>query len=199
MKTLIFNGSPRINGDTAGLIDIITAKITGNYKIVNAYSCSISPCLDCRYCWENKGCAINDEMSEIYEYIQDCDNILIASPLYFSELTGKLLDVGSRLQTYFCARCFRKEEPIAKPKRGAVILVGGGDGHIDTAYRTACTLLHHMNCCNIHDAVYSHNTNERPAIEDENALLGLNSILAFFEDGHQQTVLTPPSVLFRKL
>ena len=27
------------------------------------------------------------------------DNILIASPIYFSELTGKLLDVGSRLQT----------------------------------------------------------------------------------------------------
>jgi len=50
-------------------------------------------------------------------YIQECDNILIASPLYFSELTGKLLDVGSRLQTYFCARFFRNEEPIVKSKK----------------------------------------------------------------------------------
>lgn len=180
MKTLIFNGSPRINGDTAGLIGIITEKITGEYKIVNAYRCNISPCLDCRYCWENDGCAINDEMCGVYEYIQECDNILIASPLYFSELTGKLLDVGSRLQTYFCARFFRKEEPIAKPKKGAVVLVGGGDGHIDRAYHTACILLHHMNCHSIHDAVYSHNTNERPAVEDENALLGIDSILDFF-------------------
>lgn len=183
MKTLIFNGSPRRNGDTAGLIRIITREITGTYKIVNAYRCNISPCLDCRHCWENKGCAINDEMSGIYEYIQECDNILIASPLYFSELTGKMLDVGSRLQTYFCARFFRKEEPIAKPKKGAVILVGGGDGHIDTAYHTACTLLHHMNCRNIHDAVYSHNTNEKPAASDGHALLGINSILSFFENG----------------
>lgn len=121
-------------------------------------------------------------MQEVYEYIMECDNILIASPIYFSELTGKLLDVGSRLQTYFCARFFRKEEPVLKSKKGAVILVGGGDGHMDTAYSTACTLLHHMNCHNIHKVVYSHNTNEKPAIDNENVLCGLESILKFFAD-----------------
>ena len=88
-------------------------------------------------------------------------------------MTGKLLDVGSRLQTYFCARFFRNEEPIIKSKKGAVILVGGGDGHIDKAYSTACTLLHHMNCSNIHEVVYSHNTNTRPAINDKNTLMDL--------------------------
>ena len=181
MKTLILNGSPRTNGDTSSLIDIFTEKIGSEYKIVDAYRCNISPCIDCRYCWENSGCVIDDEMQDVYKYIQDCDNILIASPLYFSELTGKLLDVGSRLQTYFGARFFRKEEPIMKSKKGAVILVGGGDGHIDKAYHTACTLLHHMKCFNIHDAVYSHNTNERPAIDDKIVLSGLNNILDFFE------------------
>lgn len=67
-----------------------------------------------------------------------------------------------------------------KSKKGAVILVGGGDGYIDTAYSTACTLLHHMNCYNIHDVVYSHNTNEIPAIDNKNVLLGLNNILDYF-------------------
>ncbi len=76
---------------------------------------------------------------------------------------------------------FRKEEPITKSKKGAVILVGGGDGHIDTAYSTACTLLHHMNSYNIHDVVYSHNTNEIPAINDKNVLLELNNLLEFFK------------------
>ena len=182
MKTLIFNGSPRINGDTNSLIKKITEKITGEYKIVNAYRCNISPCLDCRYCRKNSGCVIDDEMQEIYLYIKECDNIIIASPLYFSELTGNLLDVGSRLQTYFCARFFRKEEPVIKSKKGAIVLVGGGDGHVDTAYSTACTLLHHMNCYNIHQAVYSHNTNERPAIVDENVLLGIKSIIDFLQN-----------------
>ena len=180
MKTLIFNGSPRQNGNTSSLIKKAAEKIVGEYRIAEAYRCNISPCIDCRYCWKNSGCSIDDEMQEIYGYIEECDNILIASPVYFSELTGKLLDVGSRLQTYYCARAFRKEEPVIKPKKGAVILVGGGDGNIDTAYRTARILLRQMNCHDIHDLVYSHNTNEKPAIEDENALLGLNSILEFF-------------------
>ena len=182
MKTLIINGSPRMNGDTASLLDVVKENIEGEYKVVDAYRCSISPCLDCRFCWENNGCAINDEMQEIYEYIQICDNILIASPIYFSELTGKLLDVGSRLQTYFCAKFFRKEKPIAKSKKGAVVLVGGGDGNIRKPYETACTLLHHMNCYNIHDVVFSHNTNVMPAIENTQTLKGIHDIISFFND-----------------
>lgn len=34
-KTLILNGSPRINGDTVGLIGKMTGRIGGGYKIVD--------------------------------------------------------------------------------------------------------------------------------------------------------------------
>ena len=44
MKTLILNGSPRIKGDTFSLIEKITEKIVGEYRIINAYRCNISPC-----------------------------------------------------------------------------------------------------------------------------------------------------------
>lgn len=154
--------------------------MAGEVKVLDAYRCDISPYVDCRFCRENPGCAIQDEMQEIYDYIQACDNILIASPIYFSELTGKLLDVGSRLQTYFCARYFRQEEPVEKPKKGAVLLVGGGDGRMEKAYDTACTLLRHMNCREIHGPVFSHHTNQRPAIQDEQALAGARSVVRFF-------------------
>ena len=120
-------------------------------------------------------------MQEVYEYIQECDNVLIASPVYFSELTGKLLDLGSRLQTYYCAASFRKEKPVRKEKKGAVILVGGGDGHMDKAYSTACTLLHHMNCRTIHEPICSHNTDSVPAADDIHAIHGTDSIVHFFE------------------
>lgn len=183
MKTLILNGSPRINGDTKSLLKIFCDKMKGEYIIVDAYRDNISPCVDCRYCWKNRGCAIDDAMQEIYDYIQECDNILIASPIYFSELTGKLLDVGSRLQTYFCGRFFRKEEPIEKSKKGAVILVGGGDGRINKPYETACTLLHHMNCYDIHEVVYCHDTNDRPAVQNEYTVKGVNDIVQFFNGG----------------
>ena len=180
MKTFIINGSPRINGDTESLINIIRSGLAGESKVLNAYRCDISPCIDCRYCWKSRGCAIQDGMQEIYDAIETCDNILIASPIYFSELTGRVLDVGSRLQTYFCARFFRNEEMIIRPKKGAVVLVGGGDGHMDKAYDTACTLLHHMNCYDIHEVVYSHNTNKSPAVEDARTLRGIQDIIRFF-------------------
>lgn len=182
MKTLILNGSPRKNGDTVSLIHKVIENLEGEYKIINSYDCKISPCVDCRYCKEKSGCSIQDEMQEVYEYIQECDNILVASPIYFSELTGSLLNVGSRLQTYFCARYFRKEQPIKKAKKGAVILVGGGSGSVKKPYDTACCLLHDMNANEIFPVVFSFKTDEVPAIEDENALHGVQKMIEFFNE-----------------
>lgn len=181
-KTLIFNGSPRVKGDTVSLIDIITKNLDGEYKIVNAYRSSIAPCIDCRYCYEKDGCAINDGMQEIYAYIQECDNIIIASPIYFSQLTGRLLDVASRLQTYFCAKHFRNEEPVKKLKKGGVVLVGGGDGHMNNAYETALTLLSHMNCHNVYEAVCSRNTNARPSVDDAEAIDRIKKLIDFLNN-----------------
>lgn len=180
MKTLIFNGSPRKNGDTMSLINEVVKDLKGEYKIVNSYDCKISPCIDCRFCWENEGCSIKDGMQEIYDYIQECDNVLIASPLHFAELSGPLLCVTSRLQTYFCKKFFRKEKPVEKQKKGAVILVGGGFGDISIPYRTAKTILHHMNCRNILPLVSCHHTNEMLAIDDEKAIAGIKDIIKSF-------------------
>lgn len=182
MKTLILNGSPRKNGDTVSLINTITQKLNGEYRIVNAYYDNISPCVDCRYCWKHSDCSIKDEMLEIYAYIEECDNIIIASPIYFSELTGKLLDISSRLQKYFCAKQFRKENLITKSKKGAIILVGGGNGSGDKAYSTACTILHLMNCHNIYEPIISHNTDSCPAIEDKTAVENINKLLSFLNN-----------------
>ena len=182
MKTLIFNGSPRKNGDTITLINEVIGNLKGEYKIVNAYDCNIMPCIDCRYCWKNNGCFYNDEMQEVYDYIQECDNILIASPLYFSELTGQLLTILSRLQTYFCAKFFRKEIPIEKSKKGGVIIVGGGDGKVEKAYKTAVVLLHHMNAYDIFPVVYSHNTNNIQSKNDIKAINESKELANFFNN-----------------
>ena len=117
MKTLIINGSPRKNGETVSLIKELTKQLNGEYKILDAYYTSIYPCVDCRYCWSNDGCAVKDEMTEIYDYIEDCDNIVIASPIYFSQPTGRLLDICSRFQSYFAAKHFRNQAPTLKPKK----------------------------------------------------------------------------------
>ena len=170
MKTLIFNGSPRKNGDTKSLLNILTHKLEGEIKTVDCYYENISPCIDCRYCWENKGCCIKDDMQEIYDYALNCDNIIIASPVYFSDVTGKLLDVMSRFQCFYTASKFLKDPYKIKPKKGGVILVGGGDGSPEKAESTAKTLLKCLNCREILPSVIDHNTNERPAKDCETTL-----------------------------
>ena len=150
--------------------------------MVNAYYSAICASVDCRYCWNNDGCSINDEMTEIYDYITDCDKVVIASPIYFSQPTGKLLDVCSRFQTYFAAKHFRNQTPIIKPKKGAVILVGGGDGNPSDAYKTACTLLRHINVKDIFPLVGSFNTNNTSAVDDENVINGITNIANFIND-----------------
>ena len=179
MKTLIINGSPRLSGDTASLVRRLAEHLRGEVTIVDAYRCNISPCVDCRYCWQNEGCAISDGMQELYAYLESCDNAVIASPVYFSELTGKTLDLGSRLQTYFCARFFRNVSPRLKEKRGGIILVGGGDGSINKAEDTARILLRHVNCRNIFPTVSYHNTNSSPAVSDPETLDSTDRLALF--------------------
>ena len=179
VKTLIFNGSPRLRGDTMSLINSIIPKIEGEVKIVNVCTSKIAPCIDCRYCWSHAGCAFIDEMQNVYNYIRDCDNIIIASPIYFGELTGQLLSVGSRLQTYFCARHFRKEVPIEKPKKGAVLLVSGSNTDMTKAFGTASTLLTEMNCTDILDPVMFKSTGEGRPLESEGASDKLAKLVEF--------------------
>ena len=180
MKTLILNGSPREEGNTAFIVKEIARRLDGEYRIVDADRCNISPCVDCRHCKTNNDCAINDEMKEIYEYIEECDNILIASPIYFSELTGKLLDIGSRLQKYFCARYFRHENPLPKPKRGAAVLVGGSGKDMNKSWDTAKILLHQMNCTQIHKALCCRSTDTVVAADNAEAAVEIKNLIQFF-------------------
>ncbi len=166
MQTLIFNGSPRKNGDTTSLLTLLTEGLSGEVLRVDAYDGLIKPCIDCRYCWEQPGCAIQDRMQEVYRFLETCDNVVIASPVYFSELTGPLLSVLSRLQALYCARAFREETLFGQDKRGLCILVGGGDGSLSKAEGTAKTLLRQMGARDLLPLIAFHDTNRRTAAKD---------------------------------
>lgn len=175
MRILIFNGSPRINGDTNLLIHEFIKYFKGQVNVVNTYDDRIKGCIDCRWCWKHDGCAIKDEMQNLYHEIEKCDYILIASPVYFSELTGPLLTVFSRLQCYYAKRMFRHEIAIEKQKEGAVFLCAGGDGSPQKALETAKCLLHQMNA-KFHCAVIAEKTNKVPVSENLQALQAVREL-----------------------
>jgi len=172
MKTLIFNGSPREDGCTAYLVNLLKENLKGEVRAIRAYFVAAGPCNDCRYCWENFGCLMRDEMQEIYEYIKESDNIVIASPLQFAELAGALLSLLSRLQMFYSAEHYLKIKPIPKEKKGAIILCGGGSGGADKAEGTAKLLLKTMNANHI-KTISSLYTDTLPADRDETAAGGV--------------------------
>jgi multimeric flavodoxin WrbA len=179
VKTLIFIGSPRRSGNTSALVGLLTERLGGEVKVVRAFETNIKACIDCRWCVKNSGCSIKDGMQEVYDYIQDCDNIVVASSINFCEITGPLLSVFSRLQTYYNAIRFRHEKPITKPKKGLAIIVGGGDGGGDKAAATARLALREMNAKKLLPYVIYEGTDKKPAVEDEETV---NKIYAAAEE-----------------
>ncbi len=126
MKTLIINGSPRPHGNTAFLIDLLKGSLMGDTDIINVYDMSFSPCTDCRMCKKSR-CAFTDDASELMDKIDSYDNIAAATPLYYNQPTGMFMSLMSRNQVLY------NQNKIMRPKKGAVIITGGGNSVIDTA------------------------------------------------------------------
>lgn len=170
MKTLILNGSTRKNGDTQALIEAFTGALTGEVLTLSYFD-HLSPCLDCRRCWERPGCAVNDKMQQAYPFLAECDHVALASPIWFSSLSGPLLNMASRMQTYFAGRFFRGEPEVRKPKNGVLLLTGAEPGTECGPIQTAVTIMKHMNVRRpLVATICSMHTNEVPAKEDREAL-----------------------------
>ncbi|MFW6312128.1 MAG: flavodoxin family protein, partial [Nanoarchaeota archaeon] len=83
------------------MLDFFIEELSGDIEVINAYEENISPCIDCRYCWKNRGCSIKDNMQDIYNKIDEADNIIIASPVYFHTVPGPLKIIIDRCQVYW--------------------------------------------------------------------------------------------------
>lgn len=168
MKVLVLNGSPRPDGDTAYILQLLKEKLPCDtvYEFLNAFEAGIRPCDDCRYCWENEGCRIHDRMDMIWK--DDYDVLVLASPLYMSFVTPPLFSIISRLNVIWSNRYFLKTPGRLKPKKGILILTGGGDGSPDPAIRIAQTAFRFLNVQfdPALDYIRSLNTNCVPVRED---------------------------------
>ena len=168
MKVLILNGSPRADGDTAQILRRLKDRFPRGTDVetINTFEEEIRPCSDCRYCWENEGCCIRDGMDAVMK--DDYDVLVLASPLYMSFVTPPLFSVISRLNAIWSNRYFLKTPGRLKPKKGILILTGGGDGSPDPAIRIAQTAFRFLNVQfdPALDYIRSLHTNRVPVGED---------------------------------
>src|SRR6056297_198964 len=124
MKTLVFFGSARKKGNTKDLLDIFLEDLQGEIEIIDAYRTEVGGCIDCRYCWKQRGCSVQDDMQEIYPMIDSADNIVFATTLYFNNVPGPLKNIIDRCQVYWSSRRRGDREEISN-KKAALLVVGG--------------------------------------------------------------------------
>ncbi len=103
-NTIIINGSPKKDGNTACLINWFrqgAEKKGGSVDVVNtAYlKYKVPGCLSCRACQsrEEYGCVIDDEASAVLKKMTGYDVIVMASPLYFFSASAQLKVIFDRM------------------------------------------------------------------------------------------------------
>lgn len=122
MKVLILNGSPRANGNTARAIteleNIFTAQGVDT-EVVHIGNKDIRGCVACFSCYKTGKCAFNDIVNELAVKFEECDGLIVASPVYYASPNGTMLSCLDRLfySTHFDKR-MKVGAAVAVARRG---------------------------------------------------------------------------------
>ena len=128
-KIVILNGSPRKTGNTSALV---TAFMEGAESVGNPVTEFFLDKMDihgCKGCFGGHSsrecpCVQNDDMNEIYPAVRECDVIVLATPLYYWNMSGQIRTAIDRL--------FALEEGDGNLLRGhdrASALLMAAEGH----------------------------------------------------------------------
>ncbi len=101
-KIVILNGSPRRKGNTSALVREFTRGAESAGHTVTEFflnSMDIHGCKGCFGGHSNRACPCtqNDDMNQIYPEVKDCDVIVLASPLYYWNMSGQIRTAMDRL------------------------------------------------------------------------------------------------------
>ena len=128
-KIVILNGSPRKSGNTSELVKAFTEGAESAGNTVTEFfldKMNINGCKGCFGGHSNKECPCvqQDDMNEIYPVVKECDVIVLATPLYYWNMSGQIRTAIDRL--------FALEEGDGNLLRGnsrACALLMAAEGH----------------------------------------------------------------------
>jgi multimeric flavodoxin WrbA len=124
MNVLGISGSPRSNGNSEILLnEALQPFIEKGWETImlKMSALSVQPCIACNSCLTTGECVIKDDMEKFYTAFTNCQAIIIASPVYYRNITSKLAAVFER--HYGC----KSIRPLAG-RPGGAIAVGRGSG-----------------------------------------------------------------------
>jgi multimeric flavodoxin WrbA len=134
MKILAIMASPRKSSNTDLLLGefIRGAKEAGaEVDVVDLGEKNISGCREIYACEKTGRCVINDDFDEIYDKLESCDQLVIATPIFFYGPPAQLKALIDRTQAFYMRKYHLKNPIVAagEPKRPMYLLaLGGTDG-----------------------------------------------------------------------
>ncbi|MDD6466676.1 MAG: flavodoxin family protein [Erysipelotrichaceae bacterium] len=122
MKVLMINGSPKVNGNTAiALKEMEKVFVEENIEVevVQVGSKDIRGCIACGSCFTTGQCVFQDLVNECAKKFEECDGLVIASPVYYASANGTLISFLDRLfySTHFDRR-MKVGASVACARRG---------------------------------------------------------------------------------
>lgn len=91
MKIVIINGSPRINGLTAGILHALERNLIAqgaDVEFFNLSELSMSQCRGCCSCYTTGHCHMNDDAEKLSGVIEEADGLVLGTPTYASNVSG---------------------------------------------------------------------------------------------------------------
>lgn len=104
MRILGIYGSPRPGGNTDKMLDAFLegAREAGaEADMVYARKLTMQGCIGCGGCDETGQCVVQDDMQKVYELLEAAEGIVLASPVYFYNVTGQVKLLIDRSQALF--------------------------------------------------------------------------------------------------
>lgn len=100
MKVLFMNGSPHPNGNTYIALhemEKIFDKEGIESEIIQIGNKDIRGCIACRSCVKNGKCVFDDMVNEIALKFEECDGLVVGSPVYYASANATLIAFLTRL------------------------------------------------------------------------------------------------------
>lgn len=100
MKVLMINGSPRADGNTSIALEEMkkTFEKEGvEAEILHIGNKAIRGCVACTSCYKTGKCVFDDEVNEAAKKFEECDGLVVASPVYYANANATLIAFLDRL------------------------------------------------------------------------------------------------------
>ncbi len=133
MLILGLQGSPRKKGNSNFLLQTFmkTAENMGARTLtIDVTRKNIIPCKEFVVCEKKGFCPIDDDVrDEIYPLLRQAEVVVIATPIFFYNMTAQLKAVVDRCQTFWARKYKLKlKDPGASMRRGFLLSVGATKG-----------------------------------------------------------------------